>query len=627
MSSCPKDAPYFDAKGEINATPTARNSPSHPELTFSLAAMNVFSSTTSMVASALMFDICELWIRIRGESEALNSPFHFFCLHSLIASDLIRYSSSLQASSAFPSKERIISLSPTLCDEVLQLDDFGAILWRNGVEEFTNNTPRISECNKSFNDGAFGTAMAKFLCVDRGLEYFIVAYSLKKKGAFHENVTKFLKGLSYGMQLCSNFAPDDCSQSSVDGGSPIDSIEDDASYVHRSPSYKAFERLSNHSFPLKTIPITRMVPDDLNFFLDLKNVSHLTDGMSANIYFATFKSQKVIVKILKEDLRSDIVACQEFEMEYNLLLRLNHPHIVNILGAGRLPRSFMVLEYLEGDTLQQLLQPNDKVEMGLAQKLLHKRTFTHLELLRILRDLVSALAYLHSGIHPGLSVVHRDLKPDNIGFLQDGTIKIFDFGLCACIRRRSTANEAYDMTGNTGSLRYMAPEVALNNPYNELVDVYSFSIVAWQMAKDKVPFRNFDKSKLMNEVVLKGQRPKMDEKWSVAFKMLLSSCWDNDFMSRPPFMSVHMQLEKMLEREEDRVKLSWTKGIVRRSSFSSNNCHSNSISMSSSSKGIGRGKEPVAIKTTVSSSEIYEYKKPPSPIKRVMPEARDSSWF
>ena len=94
-----------------------------------------------------------------------------------------------------------------------------------------------------------------------------------------------------------------------------------------------------------------------------------------------------------------------------------------------------------------------------------------------------------------------------------------------------------------------------------------------------------------------------------------------------------MQLEKMLEREEMRVKLSWTRGIVRRSSFLSNSGHSDSISVSSSSKAIGLGEEPsisnsnslVAIKTTISRGETYE--KPPSPIKRVMPNARDSSWF
>ena len=83
------------------------------------------------------------------------------------------------------------------------------------------------------------------------------------------------------------------------------------------------------------------------------------------------------------------------------------------------------------------------------------------------------------------------MKPDNIAFAADGTLKIFDFGLCTCVRKRVSSNdsEAYEMTGNTGSLRYMAPEVALQQPYDKRADVYSFGIIVWQMARGKLPFK------------------------------------------------------------------------------------------------------------------------------------------
>jgi len=71
----------------------------------------------------------------------------------------------------------------------------------------------------------------------------------------------------------------------------------------------------------------------------------------------------------------------------------------------------------------------------------------------------------------------------------DGKLKLFDFGLCTCVKRRQSSNESYEMTGNTGSLRYMAPEVALKAPYSEKADVYSFGIMIWQMARDRVPFK------------------------------------------------------------------------------------------------------------------------------------------
>ena len=82
-----------------------------------------------------------------------------------------------------------------------------------------------------------------------------------------------------------------------------------------------------------------------------------------------------------------------------------------------------------------------------------------------------------------------DLKPDNVGFTSTGALKLFDFGLVTCVNRRQDVFSNYAMTGYTGSLRYMAPEVAQRLPYNEKVDVYSYGIMVWQMARDKIPFK------------------------------------------------------------------------------------------------------------------------------------------
>jgi len=105
-----------------------------------------------------------------------------------------------------------------------------------------------------------------------------------------------------------------------------------------------------------------------------------------------------------------------------------------------------------------------------------------------------------------------DLKPDNVGFTADGCLKLFDFGLVTCVRSRQHANDSYSMTGFTGSLRYMAPEVALQEPYTEKVDVYSFGIMLWQMTNDKVPFRGMTKQDFMKNVVMGDLRPKLDKK-------------------------------------------------------------------------------------------------------------------
>ena len=105
-------------------------------------------------------------------------------------------------------------------------------------------------------------------------------------------------------------------------------------------------------------------------------------------------------------------------------------------------------------------------------------------------------------------VLHRDLKPDNIGFTLDGALKLIDFGLAKIVENASPlSDDVYRMSGETGSLRYMAPEVRIypalsqqtsispltprrsqvadNLPYNHKGDVYSFGIILWEMTAYK----------------------------------------------------------------------------------------------------------------------------------------------
>jgi len=140
---------------------------------------------------------------------------------------------------------------------------------------------------------------------------------------------------------------------------------------------------------------------------------------------------------------------------------------------------------------------------------------------------------------------NADLKPDNIGFSADGRLKLFDFGLVTCVQSRSHESQAYQLTGYTGSLRYMAPEVALSECYNEKVDVYSFGIIVWQMAANKVPFEGFGKVAFMQEVVVDHLRPPMNRNWPPEFSQLLGSCWRRDPEERPSFASILHAIDQL----------------------------------------------------------------------------------
>lgn len=92
----------------------------------------------------------------------------------------------------------------------------------------------------------------------------------------------------------------------------------------------------------------------------------------------------------------------------------------------------------------------------------------------------------------------------------------------------------------------MAPEVALREPYSEKVDVYSFGIMLWQMARDSVPFSGLGKTAFMQEVVRGNLRPKLDRAWPEGFNRLLTNCWGREPEKRPSFATILVELKKLM---------------------------------------------------------------------------------
>lgn len=304
---------------------------------------------------------------------------------------------------------------------------------------------------------------------------------------------------------------------------------------------------SAFSFPVAEITAKQMLPNDLTIdsFTDIK---HIADGSNANVFLGKLRGQKVIIKMIKASVQNDAVSVHEFDVEHGLLCRVSHPNIIRILGAGLFPRRFIVLEYLGGGTLNTMLSQN-QAKPGLASRLFRKPTFTYANLLLKARDLADAFDYIHRNFHPGACILHRDLKPDNVGFTTDGVLKLFDFGLATCVRSRTSETQKYDMTGFTGSLRYMAPESALRKAYTEKVDVYSFGILIWQMARDKVPFKGLTKEEFLRQISAGGERPKLDSSWPAAFSSLLTRCWHSDPLQRPSFSAIVDEIDRLILSE------------------------------------------------------------------------------
>ena len=143
------------------------------------------------------------------------------------------------------------------------------------------------------------------------------------------------------------------------------------------------------------------------------------------------------------------------------------------------------------------------------------------------------LSYLHSK-----KIVHRDVKTENMLLDKTRTLKIADFGVA-----RMEASNPNDMTGETGTLGYMAPEVLNGNPYNRKCDVYSFGICLWEIYCCDMPYPDLSFSEVTSAVVRQNLRPEIPRCCPSSLANVMKRCWDANPDKRPEMDEVVSMLE------------------------------------------------------------------------------------
>ena len=174
----------------------------------------------------------------------------------------------------------------------------------------------------------------------------------------------------------------------------------------------------------------------------------------------------VAVKILKEEFISNEEFITRFKNESKAIAVLNHPNIVKVydVSFGDLIQ-YIVMEYVDGITLKQYIE---------KQKSLRWKDAVYLTI-QVLR----ALQHAHDK-----GIVHRDVKPQNIMLLADGTIKVTDFGIA-----RFARSEHKTMTDKAiGSVHYISPEQARGDATDEKADIYSVGVMLYEMLTGRLPF-------------------------------------------------------------------------------------------------------------------------------------------
>lgn len=252
---------------------------------------------------------------------------------------------------------------------------------------------------------------------------------------------------------------------------------------------------------------------------------------------------KAVQASSKSNVQTYIHAVADLAIEARFLSVISHPNIIKMRAmAHTSPFSitqpfFVVLDRLYDILGTRIKKWKKRRPSGLAKVVdcsgIQEQVIWH-ERISALYDLAMALQYLHES-----NIVYRDFKPDNIGFDIRDDVKLFDFGLAKELDpSKQDENGLYNLTSDTGSLRYMAPEVFLGKPYNHLVDVYSFSTLMWQVLKLETPFVGYTVSLIKANVYERGIRMKCDQKWSLPLREIIERGWSGSIQQRPEIKEI-----------------------------------------------------------------------------------------
>ncbi|GAA0166216.1 non-receptor serine/threonine protein kinase [Lithospermum erythrorhizon] len=273
----------------------------------------------------------------------------------------------------------------------------------------------------------------------------------------------------------------------------------------------------------------------------------VAQGTYGTVYRGTYDGQDVAVKLL--DWGDDGMATvaetaalrASFKQEVAVWQKLDHPNVTSFVGASmgtsnlKIPSKnpaegfttlpsracCVVVEFLAGGTLKNHLFKN------------RKRKLPFKVVIQLALDLSRGLSYLHSQ-----KIVHRDVKAENMLLDTSRNLKIADFGVA-----RVEAQNPKDMTGETGTLNYMAPEVLDGKPYNRKCDVYSFGICLWETYCCDLPYADLSFAEISSAVVRQNLRPEIPRCCPSSLANVMRKCWDTNPDRRPDMDEVVKLLE------------------------------------------------------------------------------------
>ncbi|XP_047321250.1 serine/threonine-protein kinase STY46-like isoform X2 [Impatiens glandulifera] len=255
----------------------------------------------------------------------------------------------------------------------------------------------------------------------------------------------------------------------------------------------------------------------------LKMGEKIASGSCGDLIRGVYLGQDVAVKILRSEHPNDSLE-DEFSQEVAILRKVQHKNVVRFIGACTQPPNHCIItEYMPGGNLYEYLHKNHVI-LKLPQ------------LVKFAIDVCRGMEYLHQN-----NIIHRDLKTANLLMDYNRVVKVADFGVARF------QNQSGIMTGETGTYRWMAPEVINHQPYDQKADVFSFAIVLWELVTSKVPYDSM--SPLLAALgVRQGLRPEIPANTHPMLVQLMTKCWEADSGLRPSFSEIRTELEAFIEQ-------------------------------------------------------------------------------
>ena len=195
-------------------------------------------------------------------------------------------------------------------------------------------------------------------------------------------------------------------------------------------------------------------------------IKTIGEGGMANVYLAydTILDRNVAVKVLRGDLANDEKFVRRFQREALSASSLSHPNIVEMYDVGEDEgQYYIVMEYVEGKTLKQLIKKRGALTLS-----------------EVILQLTDGLAHAHESY-----IIHRDIKPQNILIMENGLIKITDFGIAVALN----AAQLTQTNSVMGSVHYLPPEQANGKGSSVKSDIYSLGILMYELLTGTLPFK------------------------------------------------------------------------------------------------------------------------------------------